>query len=55
MRRALFRVALAEARGDGAASTSTPDAPEMVAVSAASAPTLPPETASGAPDTKKQD
>ena len=55
MRRALFRVALAEARGDGAASTSTPDAPETVSVSAASAPTLAPETASGAPETKKQD
>ena len=53
MRRALFRVALAEARGDGAASTSTPDAPEMVSVSAASAPELAPETASGAPAKKK--
>ena len=53
MRRALFRVALAEARGDGAPSTSAPDTSEMVSGSAATAPELAPEAASGASEKKK--
>ena len=41
------------ARGDGAPSTSTPDAPEMESGSAATAPELAPEAASGASEKKK--